>query len=420
MLVEEAGRAIGFALKRLNYASVIATVLQHPQTVWLRAAGHDLAPRSIEPLEDGRHRMLWVCPPAWTDSFPDEVTFVAKSEGSASAVVLARATPAGPASRRQWSSATRAPAAAHRAPFPPLVIERVNAVTGRNTDPGAFWSNEEIEQFLDDLKRIGRMAGRLGYLNIVGQYVGFLVRSNAAMQYALKHFCDINTTALRAERYHGIASHPDEMMTIAHHLYLLHSLGLKGDFAEFGCFKGFSTACLSTACAELGVRMHVFDSFQGLPESSSGRYITGEYMGSFDEVLQHVTDFGRPEAVTWHRGFFSESLKGFKSPLMALWMDVDLRESAQDLASVVSAIDVQGCVLSHEISAAAFIGREPNYRLIEAGKYEVLPPIFDAVRARGGVPSGEHLGRSLGAVYLSQSAQVLSYPYIAKLLELAD
>ena len=41
------------------------------------------------------------------------------------------------------------------------------------------------------------------------------------------------------------ANSPIEMISIAHHLYVMKSYGITGDFAEFGCFKGFSSSMLS-------------------------------------------------------------------------------------------------------------------------------------------------------------------------------
>src|SRR5207248_9675707 len=84
-----------------------------------------------------------------------------------------------------------------------------------------------------------------------------------------------------------ILSSPNEMLCISHHLKVLTSHGLHGPLAEFGCFKGFSSACLSHACHELGMQLHVFDSFAGLPPSASAYYQSGDFAGSFDEVSQN-------------------------------------------------------------------------------------------------------------------------------------
>jgi hypothetical protein len=74
--------------------------------------------------------------------------------------------------------------------------------------------------------------------------------------------------------------------------------------------------------------MDVFDSFEGLPPSGSTYYRAGEFAASFDEVVRNVTEFGHPDVVTFHPGFFSESVPGWtRRPAACLWMDVDLEQS---------------------------------------------------------------------------------------------
>jgi hypothetical protein len=51
------------------------------------------------------------------------------------------------------------------------------------------------------------------------------------------------------------------MLTLASHLYVLKQHNLKGRVFEFGCFKGYSTCCISLTCRELGLQLATFDSF---------------------------------------------------------------------------------------------------------------------------------------------------------------
>ena len=114
-------------------------------------------------------------------------------------------------------------------------------------------------------------------------------------------------------------------MTIAHHLFVLKSRGLTGAFAEFGCYQGYSTAMLSYACRLLAIPMHVFDLFAGLPGSDSTFYRSGEFAGSLADVTAHVDIYGAREMVTFHPGYFADTLSAFAMPdLIMLWMDVDL------------------------------------------------------------------------------------------------
>ena len=58
---------------------------------------------------------------------------------------------------------------------------------------------------------------------------------------------------------------PEEMLAIANHLFILRSYGIEGCVLECGCFKGYSSCCLSIACRRLGYPLVIADSFTGLP-----------------------------------------------------------------------------------------------------------------------------------------------------------
>ena len=146
-----------------------------------------------------------------------------------------------------------------------------------------------------------------------------------------------------------------ELFAIVHQLYVLQSWGVPGDFAEFGCFKGYSTAMLSHACAQLGLRMHVFDSFEGLPPAPDSGYQAGQYAGGLDEVKDHVRRFGVIDSVSFHKGFFADTLRDWRPPpLMCLWMDVDLEASARDLMVAADGLDPRATLFSHECTADIF------------------------------------------------------------------
>src|SRR6185295_4349374 len=88
----------------------------------------------------------------------------------------------------------------------------------------------------------------------------------------------------------GVGTSPEEMLHVANHLYLLASGGVPGLLLECGCYKGFSSACLSHACAFLGRDLVVADSFAGLPPGGFGEegYRPGDFRGRRDEVEANV------------------------------------------------------------------------------------------------------------------------------------
>jgi O-methyltransferase len=123
----------------------------------------------------------------------------------------------------------------------------------------------------------------------------------------------------------------EEIISTIHHLYVLNSYGVPGAFAEFGSFKGYSASMLSWACASLGIEMHIFDSFEGLPPSASAFYRAGDFAGSLEEVRHNIELFGAVENVVFHKGYFHDSLRNCAMPrLISLWMDVDLQNSSRD------------------------------------------------------------------------------------------
>ncbi len=191
---------------------------------------------------------------------------------------------------------------------------------------------------------------------------------------------------------------PEELFSIAHHLYVLKSFGVDGAFAEFGCYKGYSTAMLSYACRWLGIEMHVFDSFAGLPSSASRDYVEGEFAGSLAEVRSNVERFGSLEAVKFHEGYFAETLPSFAAPsLLSLWMDVDLAASATEVMSILENVEAAGAVFSHECEPQHF--DDARIVPLTAGPNNVVPAILDAY-ARLGIPvQGRFVHGNTGAFW---------------------
>lgn len=120
------------------------------------------------------------------------------------------------------------------------------------------------------------------------------------------------------------------MMPIAVYLYYLHSWGVEGKVLECGVFKGGSTCCLSHVCHHLGLELIAADSYEGLPESD-GFYGKGDFKGRLEEVQRNMETFGKPEVVTYVKGWYEESLKDLNEKLMLIWIDVDLRKSVVDV-----------------------------------------------------------------------------------------
>jgi hypothetical protein len=130
------------------------------------------------------------------------------------------------------------------------------------------------------------------------------------------------------------------------HIYLAQRIfsfspEVPGLIAEFGSFKGASTANLSLACQLVNRKLLVCDSFEGLPDDNMqlhvgmhsetyGYYKKGMFYGSLENVKENVEKFGDIQSCSFLKGFYSESLVNLKDPIMLAFMDVDLISSTRD------------------------------------------------------------------------------------------
>jgi hypothetical protein len=158
----------------------------------------------------------------------------------------------------------------------------------------SFLDIERVRALLDvyELRGIRGISDYIRYLTSCWSHFNFVAGSFPA--------ANSNSTPGNKD-FFCKANSPLELMAIAHHLYVLKSYGVEGAFAEFGCFKGFSSSMLSVACSLLGIKMHVYDSFEGLPSSTSSYYEKGEFSGSLEEVQRNIEQFGEIEPIIFHR-----------------------------------------------------------------------------------------------------------------------
>lgn len=256
------------------------------------------------------------------------------------------------------------------------------------------WTDELIHQAVEDLRFIAQRGTR--HLPHVYHYLGFLRMMWAKFEFVLGHFPKFNESSNSDKDSIAIASSVPEMLSIANYLYILKSRGLQGRFAEFGCFKGFSTSMLSEACYQLGIPMDVFDSFSGLPPSDSPYYRAGEFMGSLPEVQRNVSAFGKIESVTFHPGFFADSLPKANLLPICIWMDVDLESSSRDVMKIVGSLPVESCLFSHECSPEYFLATGVQ---AVRGTDSVMGPIVDGFRENGREITGRFLFGNTGAFW---------------------
>ncbi len=193
-----------------------------------------------------------------------------------------------------------------------------------------------------------------------------------------------------------VGSSAIELLHIANHVYRLKELGLRGSLCEFGCFKGFSTACLSHVCSELGLTLECFDSFAGLPSSGSSYYQPSDFRGTLEEVCENVGRFGRLSSVRFNRGFFADTLPGRELEPILIWMDVDLHSSSRDVMVALAQLPRESCVFSHECFQRSFQGE--SIRPL-GGEGDIISPILEAMEGLSRRVSGRWLIGCLGAFW---------------------
>jgi hypothetical protein len=143
------------------------------------------------------------------------------------------------------------------------------------------------------------------------------------------------------------ADHIPSATRMLYHVVLARELlkiapAASGDVIECGVYKGASSAALSLACALVGRKLWVCDSFAGLPIAEAdivrnyphlkvyGQYRQGMYTGTQIEVQENIRQYGAIEQCEFVPGLFSESLRQLSARFVFAFLDVDLTSSMED------------------------------------------------------------------------------------------
>jgi O-methyltransferase len=112
---------------------------------------------------------------------------------------------------------------------------------------------------------------------------------------------------------------------------------------EAGCWKGGSSAKFSIACKLLGYRLHVFDSFEGVPplteqEKQTSYDFSFEYAATESEVRANIQRFGEIDWCITHRGLFRDT---FRNPAIdelvgVLYVDCDTLQGTREVIEGVA------------------------------------------------------------------------------------
>ena len=299
---------------------------------------------------------------------------------------------AGPATARGLASP---PDSGIRGPFPRQVIDAI--ALHWPEDCTDLLTTAGQKRFVDRLLWI-MATPDLNAVPIFADYARYLTATFAHCRFVERHFPQTNrTTAPGSTDFHCKPNSIRELFAIIHQLYVLKSWDVEGEFAEFGCFKGYSSAMLSYACRQMGLKMRIFDSFEGLPPAAGSGYEAGQYAGSLDEVHDHVARFGASEVVEFHKGFFADTFRDWRPPrLMCLWMDVDLEVSARDLMVVADQLSPEATLFSHECTADIF---QDGAIVTAPSPDNPIPPMLERHEEIGRQLTGRYIAGYTGAFW---------------------
>ncbi len=112
---------------------------------------------------------------------------------------------------------------------------------------------------------------------------------------------------------------------------------IPGDFVECGVFGGAQCAVMAKAIMSTGAkkRVHLFDSFEGIPEAGPNdkgwSHAAGQSACSLEAVKSMMKQWGIPdELLVYHPGWFHETVAAMmQTPIAILRLDADLYESTR-------------------------------------------------------------------------------------------
>ena len=127
-------------------------------------------------------------------------------------------------------------------------------------------------------------------------------------------------------------------------LYVLYTLALnaihlRGDFWACGVYKGGTARMLAeflAAHARPGLKLHLFDTFSGMPETNEKLdiHLKGDFSDTDLENVRRVV--GNPERVEFHPGWIPDTFRNLSDSQVALaHVDVDLYQSVWDCCEFI-------------------------------------------------------------------------------------
>lgn len=128
---------------------------------------------------------------------------------------------------------------------------------------------------------------------------------------------------------------------------------------EAGCWRGGSTAKFSILCRRFGLKLRVYDSFEGVESLDVSVHpnewkFGGQYACDEQAVKRTVEQFGRIEVCTFHKGWFSATFASpVPAPVRLAYIDCDLAKGTIEvLQGVLPSMVPGGIALSQDFHIA--------------------------------------------------------------------
>jgi hypothetical protein len=176
------------------------------------------------------------------------------------------------------------------------------------------------------------------------------------------------------------------------------SLHQPGDVAEFGVFRGGTAMLCALLMQRLGIKkkIHLFDSFQGLPEPNrkyDAGYTGGNMRSSESNLRTLITRLGVEEFCIIHPGWFEESVAQLETSqkFCFVHIDCDLYESAKIALHVAFPKLVAGGLIALDdyYDASGGVHRAVQELLVEYPADILIGPAPQAFLRKNALPDPE-------------------------------
>ncbi len=141
-------------------------------------------------------------------------------------------------------------------------------------------------------------------------------------------------------------------------------LSVSGDYVEMGCYKGDTSLLLADIIRNVGKKLWIYDSFEGLPEKSEAdesvlgiNFKSGELLVTKREVKQRFLKAGLPVPVIKKAWFSDLTLEDLPEQIAFAFLDGDFYESIRDsIKLVVPRMSEDGVMIVHDYTNPALPG----------------------------------------------------------------